>query len=160
MFIGKGVLKICSKFTGEHPCRSLISIKLFCRTLFSEHFYLRTPLGGCFCINQNTYLNFAIFFFFIRPLPKLETPEILCNSWLVYCCILTPFPWEEIALNRAFFPITSFPRNFDLLPAGHNHNRPWCIKMMCQDDTVFYSQLTITCSKSTIKRLENGVKYV
>ena len=28
MFLGKGVLKICSKFTGEHPCRSMISIKL------------------------------------------------------------------------------------------------------------------------------------
>ena len=26
MFLGKGVLKICSKFTGEHPCRSVISI--------------------------------------------------------------------------------------------------------------------------------------
>ena len=28
MFLGKGVLKICSKFKGEHPCRSAISIKL------------------------------------------------------------------------------------------------------------------------------------
>ena len=28
MFLGKGVLKICSKFTEEYPCRSLISIKL------------------------------------------------------------------------------------------------------------------------------------
>ena len=27
-FLIKGVLKICSKFTGEHPCRSAISIKL------------------------------------------------------------------------------------------------------------------------------------
>ena len=27
-FLGKGVMKICSKFTGEHPCRSAISIKL------------------------------------------------------------------------------------------------------------------------------------
>ena len=26
MFLGKGVPKICSKFTGEHPCRSVISI--------------------------------------------------------------------------------------------------------------------------------------
>ena len=26
--LGKGVLKICSKFTGEHPCRTAISIKL------------------------------------------------------------------------------------------------------------------------------------
>ena len=28
VFLGKGVLKIYSKFTGEHPCRSVISIKL------------------------------------------------------------------------------------------------------------------------------------
>ena len=28
VFQEKGVLKICSKFTGEHPCRSAISIKL------------------------------------------------------------------------------------------------------------------------------------
>ena len=28
MFLGNGVLKICNKFTGEHPCRSAISIKL------------------------------------------------------------------------------------------------------------------------------------
>ena len=28
VFLGKGVLKICSKFTGEHPCRSVISINL------------------------------------------------------------------------------------------------------------------------------------
>ena len=28
MFLRKGVLKICSKFTGEHPCPSAISITL------------------------------------------------------------------------------------------------------------------------------------
>ena len=28
VILRKGVLKICSKFTGEHPCRSVISIKL------------------------------------------------------------------------------------------------------------------------------------
>ena len=28
VLLGKGVLKICSKFAGEHPCRSAISIKL------------------------------------------------------------------------------------------------------------------------------------
>ena len=30
VFLRKGVLKICSKFTGEHSCRSVISIKLLC----------------------------------------------------------------------------------------------------------------------------------
>ena len=28
LFLGKGVLKIYSKFTAEHPCPSAISIKL------------------------------------------------------------------------------------------------------------------------------------
>ena len=28
MFLGQGVLKICRKFTGDNPCRSVISIKL------------------------------------------------------------------------------------------------------------------------------------
>ena len=28
VFLGKSVLKICSKFTGEHPYRSVISVKL------------------------------------------------------------------------------------------------------------------------------------
>ena len=28
LFLRKGVLKICSKFTGEHPCRSVILMKL------------------------------------------------------------------------------------------------------------------------------------
>ena len=27
VFLREGVKKICSKFTGEHPCRSAISIK-------------------------------------------------------------------------------------------------------------------------------------
>ena len=30
VFLRKGVLKICSKFTGEHPCRIVISIILLC----------------------------------------------------------------------------------------------------------------------------------
>ena len=30
MFLRKSVLKICSKFRGEQPCPSVISIKLLC----------------------------------------------------------------------------------------------------------------------------------
>ena len=64
VFLGKGILKICSKFTGEHPCRSVISTKLFAILLkshlgigvllqiyciFSEYLFLKRPLNGCFC---------------------------------------------------------------------------------------------------------------
>ena len=62
VLLEKGVLKICSKFTWEHPCRSVISIKLqsnFIEITFRHgcspvnllhifrHLLLRTPLGGC-----------------------------------------------------------------------------------------------------------------
>ena len=64
MYLRIGVLKICSKFTGEHTCRSPISINLQSNLIetalrhecspvncciFSEHLFLGTPLCGCFC---------------------------------------------------------------------------------------------------------------
>ena len=43
--LGKGVLKICSKFRGEHPCRSMISMKLLCN-------FIEIPLRhGCSLVN-------------------------------------------------------------------------------------------------------------
>ena len=45
VFLGKGVLEICSKFTGEHPCRSAISIKLLC------NFIKMTLRHGCSPVN-------------------------------------------------------------------------------------------------------------
>ena len=48
MFSWKGVLKICSKFTVEHPCWSVISIKLQICCIFLEYLFLRTCLEGVF----------------------------------------------------------------------------------------------------------------
>ena len=45
VFLGKGVLKICSKVTGEHPCRSAISIK------FQSNFAEITLRHGCSPVN-------------------------------------------------------------------------------------------------------------
>ena len=45
MFLGKGVLKICSKFTGKHPCRSVTSIKFLC------NFIVITLQHGCYPVN-------------------------------------------------------------------------------------------------------------
>ena len=45
MFLRKGVLKICSKFTGKHPCQSVIAIKLFC------NFIEVTLRHGCSLVN-------------------------------------------------------------------------------------------------------------
>ena len=54
VFLGKGVLKICSKFTGEHSYRSAISIKLLC--------YKTTIRHGCSPLN--------LLHFFRKPFPK------------------------------------------------------------------------------------------
>ena len=45
VFLGKGILKICSKCTGEHPCRSVISIKL------QSNFIEITFRNGCSAVN-------------------------------------------------------------------------------------------------------------
>ena len=53
VFLRKGVLKICSKFTGEHQCRSATSIKLLieitlqhgCSPVDLLHIF-RTPFPG------------------------------------------------------------------------------------------------------------------
>ena len=45
LFLRKGVLKICSKFTGEHPCRIAISTKL------QSNFIEITLRGGCSPVN-------------------------------------------------------------------------------------------------------------
>ena len=67
MFLGKGVLEICSKFTGEYPCQSVISIKLlrnfikitlrhgcslYICCMFSENLFLGTSLDGCFWLDE------------------------------------------------------------------------------------------------------------
>ena len=45
VFLAKGFLKIYSKFTGEHPCQSAISIKLLRHECFPVNlsYFFRTP---------------------------------------------------------------------------------------------------------------------
>ena len=73
MFLAKYVLKTCSKFTGEHPCQSVVSIKLH------SNFIEVTLWHGCSPVNlvhisrtifyKNTYgelLLEAIYVFMFR----------------------------------------------------------------------------------------------
>ena len=47
VFLGKGVLKIGSKFTEEHPCQIEIALRHRCSSV-NEHLFLGAPLGGWF----------------------------------------------------------------------------------------------------------------
>ena len=71
MLLGKGVLKICSKFTGEHPCRIAISIKLQSKaTLLNSHISI-----GCLSVN--------LLLIFKTPFFKKTTGRLLL---LAICC--------------------------------------------------------------------------
>ena len=57
MFLGKGVLKICSKFTGEHLCRTVISINMG-KNIFSHpyiHYMASERLQGEEQIHTKNY---------------------------------------------------------------------------------------------------------
>ena len=45
VFLGKSVLKICSKFAREHPWRSVVSIKLLCSFIEITFWHECSPLS-------------------------------------------------------------------------------------------------------------------
>ena len=60
-FLVKGVLETCGKFTGEHPFRSAISIKLFCTS---------TWVFSCKCLHISR-----------TPFPKNTSGLLLLKIW-------------------------------------------------------------------------------
>ena len=65
MFLGKGILKICNKFTEKHPCRSATLIKL-------QSSFIETALQhGCFPVN--------LMHIFRTPFPKNTSGGLLLD---------------------------------------------------------------------------------
>ena len=73
-FLEKGVLKICSKFTGKHPCRSVISIKLW-------NFIETTLRHGCSPVN---FLHIFNALFLQNTSKWLLLELLLCSFWIFY----------------------------------------------------------------------------
>ena len=87
MFLRKGVLKICSKFTGGHSCRSVISIKL------QSNFIEIILCHGCSPAN--------LLHVFRTPFPKntsgrlllpIDIFKFICLFPGVICCKSHPHP--------------------------------------------------------------------
>ena len=82
--LGKGVLKICSKFTGENPCRSVISIKL------QSNVTEITLRHGCSPVN--------LLHFFRTSFPKNASKGLLLKwffSWQKHIALLkTMSAWD------------------------------------------------------------------
>ena len=95
MLLRKGVLKICNKFTGEHPCRSVISIKLLCifikitlrhgcflvnlLYIFRKPF-LKNTLDGCLCNYKNSFEAYGSLLFVFNDIDELETVCVSLES--------------------------------------------------------------------------------
>ena len=74
-FLGKGVPKICSKFTGENPCRSEISIKLESNFIEIKLRYECSPVN--------------LLRIFRAPFPKNTVGGLLlkiCRNWKIESC--------------------------------------------------------------------------
>ena len=76
MFLRKCVLKIYSKFTGEYPCRSVISIKLLC------NFIEITLRHGCSPVN--------LLYVFRKPFPKNNSRRLLLTHPFELGYLFTP----------------------------------------------------------------------
>ena len=77
VFLGKAVLKICCKFTGEHPCRSVISsvITLLCNFIEIRLWYGYSPVN--------------LLYIFTTPFPKNTSGRLLLNSFSKHNCIVS-----------------------------------------------------------------------
>ena len=65
VFLENGVLKICRKFTAEHPCRSATSIKLLCN-------FIEIALQhGCYPVD--------LLHIFTAPFPKNTSGQLLLD---------------------------------------------------------------------------------
>ena len=78
VFLGKGALKISSKFTVEHPCQSAVSV---CTSKFAAYFqsaFSKNTSGGLLTSNRK-YLVFTFnhYIFFVNILRKL--PAIIAS---------------------------------------------------------------------------------
>ena len=88
VLLGKDVLKMCSKFTRVHPCRSVISIKLLC------NFIENTLQHGCSVVN--------LLHIFRIPFPKSTSGLLLLNHWsLNHGMKELDNGWLKLTLNRS-----------------------------------------------------------
>ena len=125
MFLGKGVLNICSKFTGEHPCRSAISINVLCNfiEIALQHgcspVNLRHIFGTPFFKNTSRWLLLSNIHLLIKVLFISGTN--LCIRFLVPCSVC-------LLVSSATLSCTYVVKHFNFVT----------VSMPCKTNSFFY----------------------
>ena len=86
VFLGKGVLKICSKFTGEHPCRSTIWINLLCNFIGIALWHGCSPVNLRYIFRKSFPMNTSG-----RLLPNIETQQVTNTAYDNFIVIFCTF---------------------------------------------------------------------
>ena len=106
VFLGKGVLKLCSKFTGEHPCRSAISVKM--QSNWCSLVHLLLIFRTTFLRNTSGWLLLNIFYYVILyliiyiTLPAINQSSLISSTYYDWGIFLG----RKIALSVAVTPVT------------------------------------------------------
>ena len=89
VFLGKGVLKICTKFKGEHPWRSSISIKLLCNFIEIALRHECSPINLLHII-RTPFLKKTSEWLLLKIvhqiLANLQTDNLIANNLQRKCC--------------------------------------------------------------------------
>ena len=91
VFLGKGVLKICNKFTGECPCRNAISIKL--QTNFIE---IALRYG---------YSLVSLLHIFRTPFPQNTSEGLPLSMQTIFFMVASLSLYSENCLPSFFFSV-------------------------------------------------------
>ena len=86
VFLRKGVIKICSNFTGEHPCRGVILIELLCNFIEIGLRHICSPVN--------------LLHIFRTPLPRNTSVWLLLHLVVTYPCHSFSFLFQEAFSSR------------------------------------------------------------
>ena len=85
-FLGKGVLKICSKVTREQPYWSAISIKLLCN-------FIEIPL-------RHGFAPINLLYIFRIPFPRSNSGWLLLKAFSALHCLVSMFEKQKTCNNN------------------------------------------------------------
>ena len=122
MVLEKGLLKICSQFTGEHPRRSVISIKLLCSFIEIVLWWRCSPtnlwiLSRTLPDSSKQYLSeqinveYLLLWHFNIFLTSLY---IIKNTWFTYT-----LHWNYFDLSERSFFSPSISPQLDIISIAH-----------------------------------------